>query len=507
MKNTIVAGNTTPECYTEYSGTITSEGNNLSGDASCGFNQPSDKPNTAPLLAPLGDYGGPTQTHALQGVSPAIDAGATDATTDQRGAPRPAGAADDIGAFEGQPDPTFSVTDTSVTEGNSGTTDATFAVAVRLDEYRNTTGTVAVDYATSDGTATAGSDYGATSGTLSFAPGETSKTVNVPVTGDTTDEPDETFTLTLSNASGGATISNASATGTIIDDDDTTAPDTAITEGPSGTVSATSATFAFSSETGATFECRLDDAEEFTSCASGIEYTNLSEGSHAFEVRAKDSAGNTDETPASRTWTVDATAPDTTITSGPTEGSTVSSRDQAISFTSTEDGSGFECSVDNGATYQPCSSSDTFTFTEGPNTFKVKATDAAGNEDSSAATRTFTVDTTPDTTAPTVTSTSPSGKKVAMNTNVTATFSENMDEASIEATGTVKLVLVDKTGKTTPVAASVSYNLATKMVTLDPSANLGRGATYTATITTAAKDEAGNALAQPKTWTYTTANR
>ena len=251
---------------------------------------------------------------------------------------------------------------------------------MRLDEYRNTTGTVAVDYATSDGTATAGSDYGATSGRVpSFAPGETSRTVNVPVTGDTTDEADETFTLTLSNASGGATISNASATGTIIDDDeDTTAPDTAITEGPSGTVSATSATFAFSSETGATFECRLDDAEEFTSCASGIEYTNLSEGSHAFEVRAKDSAGNTDETPASRTWTVDATAPDTTITSGPTEGSTVSSRDQAISFTSTEDGSGFECSVDNGATYQPCSSGDTFTFTEGPNTFKVKATDAAG---------------------------------------------------------------------------------------------------------------------------------
>ena len=204
---------------------------------------------------------------------------------------------------------------------------------------------------------------------------------------------------------------------------------------------------------------------------------------------------------------MDATAPDTTITSGPTEGSTVSSRDQAISFTSTEDGSGFECSVDNGATYQPCSSSDTFTFTEGPNTFKVKATDAAGNEDSSAATRTFTVDTTPDTTAPTVTSTSPSGKKVAMNTNVTATFSENMDEASIEAAGTVKLVLVGRKGATTPVDASVSYDPATKSITLDPSADLGRRATYTATITTAAKDEAGNALAQPKTWTFTTANR
>ncbi len=102
------------------------------------------------------------------------------------------------------------------------------------------------------------------------------------------------------SASSSATPEDATAPNTILDD-----------TGPSGTVNSASATFDFSStEDGSTFECRLDDAEEFTGCDSGIEYTNLSDGSHTFEVRAKDGAGNTDETPASRTWTVDATAPD-----------------------------------------------------------------------------------------------------------------------------------------------------------------------------------------------------
>ena len=71
-----------------------------------------------------------------------------------------------------------------------------------------------VDYATSDGTAVAGEDYVAESGTLSFAPGETAKTVEVAVLDDSHDEGSETMTLTLSNASG-ARIADGSATGTI----------------------------------------------------------------------------------------------------------------------------------------------------------------------------------------------------------------------------------------------------------------------------------------------------
>ncbi len=78
--------------------------------------------------------------------------------------------------------------------------------------------TATVDWATSDGTATAGSDYTAANGTVTFNPGETSKPVSVDVLGDTTFEPDETFTVTLSNPSG-STIGTASATGTITNDD------------------------------------------------------------------------------------------------------------------------------------------------------------------------------------------------------------------------------------------------------------------------------------------------
>ena len=86
-------------------------------------------------------------------------------------------------------------------------------------------GPVSVDYATSDGTAVAGTDYTATAGTLSFGPGETSKSVTVHVTADAVHEGDETFQLTLSNAAGGASLGTpAGATVTIADDDAAPAP-------------------------------------------------------------------------------------------------------------------------------------------------------------------------------------------------------------------------------------------------------------------------------------------
>jgi Calx-beta domain len=81
-------------------------------------------------------------------------------------------------------------------------------------------GPVTIHYATSNGTAAAGVDYTAASGTLTFAPGEASKTFTVPVTSDSAREAGETFQVTLSNANGGANIgSPAGATVTIADDD------------------------------------------------------------------------------------------------------------------------------------------------------------------------------------------------------------------------------------------------------------------------------------------------
>ena len=112
--------------------------------------------------------------------------------------------------------PSLSITDKSVAEGDNGTTNAAFTVT--LSSASTTPVTVA--YSTANGTATAGSDYTATSGTLTFAPGVTSQTVNVSVLGDTASESSETFTVALSNPSG-ATIVRGTATGTITNDDQT----------------------------------------------------------------------------------------------------------------------------------------------------------------------------------------------------------------------------------------------------------------------------------------------
>ena len=88
---------------------------------------------------------------------------------------------------------------------------------------------------------------------------------------------------------------------------DTTPPETTIDSGPSGTVNSSSASFAFSStEPDSTFECALDGAS-FSGCNSSQNYTELSDGSHTFQVRATDTASNTDTTPAERSWTVDTT--------------------------------------------------------------------------------------------------------------------------------------------------------------------------------------------------------
>jgi hypothetical protein len=173
---------------------------------------------------------------------------------------------------------------------------------------------------------------------------------------------------------------------------DTTAPETTIDSGPSGSVSSTTASFGFSAnESNVTFECKLAGGA-FEGCASPKNYTGLSGGSHTFEVRAVDSAGNVDPTPASRTWTVDV-APETTIVSGPSEGSYVRSTSASFSFSSSEVGSTFQCSRD-GSAFSACTSPKSYSsLSQGKHTFEVRAVNSTGKPDPSPASRSWIVDT------------------------------------------------------------------------------------------------------------------
>ncbi|HSP17691.1 MAG TPA: Calx-beta domain-containing protein [Thermoanaerobaculia bacterium] len=122
--------------------------------------------------------------------------------------------------------PGISISDVTVTEGNSGITNANFTVQLTA----SSASTVTVNYATADGLAmAANNDYTGQSGVLTFNPGQTSKTVAVPVNGDTIFEGDETFFVNLTNPTN-ATILHSQAQGTILNDDVPGSADLVITK-------------------------------------------------------------------------------------------------------------------------------------------------------------------------------------------------------------------------------------------------------------------------------------
>jgi Calx-beta domain-containing protein/VCBS repeat protein len=130
------------------------------------------------------------------------------------------------------PQPTITIGSSSRIEGASGTSgNSTFNVNLSNPSYQ----TITVSFATADQTATAGSDYVGTSGTLTFNPGETAKTINVQVLGDDVDEVIEAYLVNLTNPTN-ATIATAQGTGQIIDDDGPTISigNASVIEGNSG---------------------------------------------------------------------------------------------------------------------------------------------------------------------------------------------------------------------------------------------------------------------------------
>ncbi len=169
-------------------------------------------------------------------------------------------------------------------------------------------------------------------------------------------------------------------------------PNTTITTlptNPADPTKSTAASFSFTASPaeGASFECKLDSDPGFGPCSSPKTYSGLGEGSRVFEVRAVNSAG-ADPTPATYKWRIDLTAPTATILTSPPNPS--SGNSAAFTYSSSETGSTFQCSLERSGepdSFSSCpSTGKTYPdaghpgpLGDGEWTFKVAATDKAGN--------------------------------------------------------------------------------------------------------------------------------
>jgi hypothetical protein len=179
------------------------------------------------------------------------------------------------------PLPSLSINNVTITEQNSGTPNANFTVTLSPAS----TQTVTVAYATANGTASAGSDYSTRTGTLTYTPGQTSKSVAVPILGGTVPEPTETFFVNLSGATD-ATIATAQGTATINDNDGTmtvTAP-----TGTSNWTIGSTRTISWTNNLGATATVKLevsrDNGSTWSQIAASIQNSSATGGSFSWVV-------------------------------------------------------------------------------------------------------------------------------------------------------------------------------------------------------------------------------
>ncbi len=205
---------------------------------------------------------------------------------------------------------------------------------------------------------------------------------------------------------------------------DTTPPVTTITEGPQSYTKSTSATFRFSCNEGGALECRLD-SQNWSPCTSPKVYINLVNGAHTFSARCTDNAGNVETSPPVFNWIVDTIPPETSIVSHPPAVSKSTTAD--FVFGSNESDVTYECSLNDGA-YSPCLANQQFVnLSEGQNKVCVRATDRAGNTDSTPACYQWTIDVTPPDTI--ITSNPPS---LTNQTVATFTFDSNESGTTFE---------------------------------------------------------------------------
>jgi len=259
-------------------------------------------------------------------------------------------------------------------------------------------------------------------------------------------------------------------------------PETAIDSAPVDPAGASSASFSFSADRSATFECRLDGSA-FEPCGSPKTYAGLAEGEHSFEVRALDATGQADPTPAVHTWRVDTSAPPAPQITSPADGATTTSSTVALSGTAEPlstveifDGDGSQGTVtadSNGAWSQVLDA-----FGDGPHALSATATDAADNVSAPSEAITLTVDAAP---PETVIDSGPSGP--GSSSSATLDFSSDDPEALFlcsldgqapstctppqqlsglaEGAHTFEVQAVDHNGNADPTPASRSWSVDT----------------------------------------------
>ncbi len=282
-----------------------------------------------------------------------------------------------------------------------------------------------------------------------------------PVTYTGLSEGNHTLSVRAIDAAGNVDITPANFNWLI----DITVPDTSVISNITSPTNVNSVSFSFTAtEAGSTFQCSLDGLA-FVSCTSPISYTALIEGSHSFSVRAVDTAGNTDSTPADFNWLIDLGAPQTSITSGPADPTSLTSAN--FVFTSSEAGSSFTCSLD-AAAFQSCSSPVAYSsLLEGAHTFSVKATDAVGNTDSSAAVYNWTITGAVDNASP---------------TNTSISINNNASNALVVGRFNARLIASDNVAVTAYLITEHNTNDITNIVPpyLDPLVSDSRWVTVTA---------------------------
>jgi len=276
-----------------------------------------------------------------------------------------------------------------------------------------------------------------------------------------------------------------------------TPPTVTISSHPPTPTNIKTPTFAFTSNTGTTFQCSLSltAAPAFSPCTSPFTFPPQLDGTYTFTVVAFDNGLNP-SLPATFTFTIDTVPPVVTLTATPPAVTTVNT--PSFSFTASKTPVTFQCSLSTGVdAFAPCTSPIAYAAQpDGVYTFKVIATDLAGNV-SAPAIFTFTISTRPTVTLQTPT---PNSIGIPLNTTVSATFSRALNPATV----TTASFSLRAAGAAADVPATVTVNATGTIITLTPTALLAPGTVYTATIAATVADTTGVTVAAPVVWSFTT---